>query len=112
MSLSYKVFIVLLAVVGFKAQAQCMGEAQVIAPIVSIESDNLRYCRVYIDPSKTRVYNESMVCPLDISEVVAKGVEVGLQAGHDCRLQAGDELNGIIVKTKEGTIIWEDVFPR
>lgn len=110
MSLSSKIVMVLLTGLAFKAQAECLGEAQVIAPIVSTQSDNLHYCRVYIDQSQARVYNESMVCPLDISEVVAKGVEVGLKNGHECRLQSGEELNGIIVKTKTGSIIWEDGF--
>lgn len=111
MSVSCKVFSILITVVGFKASALCLGEAQVIAPIISTQTDRLHSCRVYIDLSKVRVYNESMVCPLDINEVVTNGVEVGLKADLSCRLLIGDELNGIIVKTKKNSIIWEDAFP-
>ena len=90
-----------------QAQASCLGEAQIIAKIASIQSDSLSTCKAYIDLTAVRIYNESMVCPLDLSEVHSKGVEVGFVDGHDCRLQSGDELNGTLVKINDELIVLE-----
>lgn len=80
------------------AQATCLGEAQIIAKVSDIKLTMLN-CTVKIDPASVSFFNDSMVCPLDIDAVLAEGVEVGIKDGHDCALNRGDTLSGIIVRS-------------
>lgn len=87
------------------AHAQCLGEAQIIAKVESIISrDMMMGCTVNVTPATIIMYNESRVCPLDLNEVLAQGIEVGLSNGHDCTYNEGDEFSGVIVKKTWGTI--------
>lgn len=97
------------ALVSFVAQASmaaCLGEAQIIAKVQNNTKTHLS-CVASIDASSIVQYNESMVCPLDLIEVLESGVQVGLIDGHDCRLQAGDVITGVLVKTASGSIVLE-----
>lgn len=90
------------------AQATCLGEAQIIAQVAGVKNKTMLNCSVEIDPATIRHYSESMVCPLGIDEVLAEGIEVGLKDGHDCRLERGDTLSGIVVRSAAtGKIILE-----
>jgi len=96
----------LITVVAQASMATCLGEAQIIAK-VQANTKSLSSCVASIDASSIVQYNESMVCSLDLGEVLEKGVEVGFKDGHDCRLQAGDVITGVLVKTASGSIVLE-----
>ena len=85
----------------------CSGEAQIIAKVGQIISRDMSECVVSIDPSSIVQYNVNQTCPLDLSEVMEKGVEVGLSNGHDCNYRAGDDISGVIVKTAWDTLVLE-----
>ncbi len=85
----------------------CTGEAQIIAKVGQIISKDMSECVVSIDAKSVVQYNISQVCPLDFSEVLEKGVEVGLSNGHDCKLNPGDDISGVIVKTAWDTLVLE-----
>lgn len=86
------------------ALADCLGEAQIIAKVGSINKKTMLSCRVNIEPASIIQYNMNMNCPLDIDEVLANGVEVGLKDGHDCRLDVGDSVSGVLYKDSVGRI--------
>lgn len=87
--------------------ANCLGEAQIIAQVSGVKSKSLGHCTVDINVETIRQYNVNMTCPLDLSEVLVAGVDVGLKNGHDCALEAGDEISGVLVLNKAGKIILE-----
>lgn len=101
-----KLLVVALIAVSAQASMACLGEAQIIAKVQSISKTNLS-CVAYVNASSIVQYNQSVVCSLDLSEVFQQGVEVGLVDGHDCRLQAGDMITGVLVKTASGQIVLE-----
>lgn len=94
----------LIAVVAQTSMANCLGEAQIIAKVESV-TKTLSSCVAHV--SSIEQYNSSMVCALDIEEVVSQGVEVGLMNGHDCRLEPGSVLTGVLVKNAAGKIVLE-----
>ncbi len=96
--------VALISVVAQASMANCLGEAQIIAKVRE-NTKSLSSCVAHIDTSSIIQYNESGVCPLDLSEVIEKGVEVGMINGHDCRVQAGEPISGVLVKTQSGAII-------
>lgn len=96
----------LITVATQASMANCLGEAQIIAKVQSV-SKTWTSCVAHVSTESIKQYNESMVCPLDLSEVLAKGVEVGFIDGHDCRLQPNDAISGVLVKTETGRIILE-----
>jgi hypothetical protein len=95
---------VMMAVNAF-ANTNCLGEAQIIAKVAGIQKKTLLNCRVQVGAVST--YNMNQNCPLDIDEVLSYGVEVGLKDGHDCALNSGDILTGIIVKDSAGRLVLE-----
>lgn len=97
-----------LVILGSNAVATaCIGEAQLIANIASVEKVSMNSCKAFIDPASVTFFAESMVCPLDLSEIISEGVEVGMKDGHDCALESGQDLNGIIVKNAAGVLSLE-----
>ncbi len=89
------------------ASANCLGEAQIIAKITGRSTNSLTFCTAKIDASSVRVYNQNGMCPMDLSEVISKGIEMNLSNGHDCDINVGDEINGVIVKRIDGKIVLE-----
>jgi hypothetical protein len=98
--------VALISVVAQTSMANCLGEAQIIAKVQG-NKKSLSSCVAMIDSSSIVQYNESMVCPLDLGEVLEQGVEVGMKDGHDCRLEAGDVITGVLVKNQAGKIVLE-----
>ncbi len=97
-----------LAIMGAGTVASaCVGEAQLIAQIATVEKVSMNSCKAFIDPNSVTFFSESMVCPLDLSEIISEGVEVGMKDGHDCALESGEALNGIIVKNGAGSLSLE-----
>lgn len=90
---------------SYAKSSECQQEAQIIAQVKAVESKSLYGCTVSVTDIK--LYNESQVCALFLDDVLASGVEVGLKNGHDCRLEAGDMLTGILFKNADGVIILE-----
>ncbi len=101
-----KAFTVIFAILTLSAfaNASCIGEAQIIAKVDSLKSDSMTTCRVMIKSAS--LYNESIICPLDLSEVMSEGIEIGLKNGHDCEFES-DVISGILVKNKAGVIYLE-----
>lgn len=96
-------------IVSFVAQfsaAACLGEAHVIAKIKST-SKTLTSCVAYLDQSSMVHYSMNSICPLDIGEVYQTGIEVGLVNGHDCFLESGSQVSGVLVKKQSGKIVIE-----
>lgn len=88
---------------GLFANASCIGEAQIIAKVDKKVTDSMTYCRVFITKEYPKTYNPSLMCPLDISEVMSKGIEIGLKNGHDCELDS-DTITGVLVQNSAGDI--------
>lgn len=78
----------------FSAQANCIGEAQIIGRISEVRK-TLTSCRAFLS-ADTRIQT-SMACPLDEGKLYSEGIEVGLMNGHDCKMEAGDSISGILV---------------
>jgi hypothetical protein len=72
-------------------------EAQIIAKISKVDKA-YSSCVAQIELRDIRFFSSSRVCPLDQVEVLDLGVNVGLKDGHDCGLDVGDEINGIIYR--------------
>ncbi len=90
-----------------QASADCLGEAQIIATITERSTDSLTHCTAKIDASSVKVYNQNGMCPMDLSEVISLGIQMGLTNGHDCDITVGGEINGIIYKRIDGKIVLE-----
>lgn len=91
----------------FASTPACLGEAQIIAKVSSIADKDSYDCVVHIDAASIVQYNINQICPLDLGEVLAQGVSVGLANGHDCSYSAGDDISGVIVKKEWGTLVLE-----
>lgn len=87
------------------ASASCIGEAQFIAKVGQISKKTMYDCVVKLDETSVTHYRESIVCPLDLSEVLETGISVGLINGHDCAYSTGDQISGVVVKKDDGTLI-------
>lgn len=85
----------------------CSGEAQIIAKVDQIIDGDMFNCVVSIDSNSIVQYNVNQTCPLDMNEVLKKGVALGLINGHDCPLSSGDDISGVIVKTAWDTLVLE-----
>jgi len=82
----------------------CLGEAQLIAQVARTEK-TMASCRVYIEG--VRYYQINQICPLDLSEVINQGIEVGLSSGLDCAFKEGSDISGIVVKSPQNFIFLE-----
>lgn len=87
------------------AEKSCVAEAQIIAKVGELRGNSTTSCRVFI--SSVVMYNENMTCPLDISEVMQKGIEIGLKNGHDCEYDS-DIISGVLVQNSAGIISLEN----
>lgn len=92
--------------IGSAASANCLGEAQIISKVTAIDK-SLISCKAQVTAQSVSFYQENQLCPLDLAEVVSQGVEVGLENGHDCKLNVGDTLTGILVLQPHGVIFLE-----
>ncbi len=84
----------------------CRPEAQIIAVVSDTKKVGIGSCVAKFDASLIRQFNPSGVCPLDIAEAL-NGVEVGVKNGHDCALEIGQILSGILYKNSAGQIYLE-----
>ncbi len=90
-----KAFLVIAATLTFSvAQASCIGEAQIIGKIERVKK-SLTECRAFLT-ADTKIQT-SMVCPLDEGKLAMEGFLVGIVNGHDCALNAGSDVSGILV---------------
>lgn len=86
-------------------------QAQIIADVVSVETDSLTFCRAKVSYNSIKVFNpygdnqyiDGDICPLYRQEVVTKGIDFPLINGHDCEVP--DEINGVIYKMENSNKI-------
>lgn len=83
----------LLMLSSLSANADCLGEAQVIAKVKEAKA-----CKATLDVQSVRHYAENLTCPLSLTDVLNQGIQ-------DCTLREGDDVNGILVLTNDGKII-------
>lgn len=88
----------LLILISASAAQACLGEAQLIAPVKYTQRTGYSSCKAFIDTTQVKFFAESRVCPLSLAEIANEGIEVGFMNGHDCRLDAGDVVNGVIAR--------------
>ena len=86
------------------SQKNCQQEAQVIGKVKSYDK-SLYGCQVMLDGASIQFYKASQVCPLELDEVILSPIQVGLSGGHDCRLDVGETLSGVLIKNSAGQII-------
>jgi hypothetical protein len=83
-------------------------EAQIIATVSYSDKVSMTSCLAKIKIEGVRIFNAHVFCPLNLEEIIEAGIEVGFRNGHECRLSAGDEINGIVFKDKAGKIVLEN----
>ena len=83
----------------------CIGEAQIIAKVKSIKKKTATECVVDIDPLGVQYYNMSVICPLDIDEVLQRGISVGFIEGNECYISTDGKISGVAVLKHNVTII-------
>ena len=90
-------------------EAPCKGnkEAQIIAEIEETVSDSLTYCIAKLGTDSIKLFNESRVCPLSLSDILKKGVHFPLQNGHDCEIKSGQMISGVLI-SENGIIRLEE----
>ena len=91
--------------VGSAAFANCLGEAQINTTIASVEIMSTTKCKVQLVPTSN--FQDNQLCPLDIDEVLSKGVTVGLDSNGACEFKAGENFARILVLKADGTIVIE-----
>lgn len=88
---------VLAAIVAFSISVPalaCIGEAQVLGKVREVRK-TMTSCRVLLTSDSVVTVNP--LCPLDHSDIEARGISVGMIDGHDCEYNAGDDISGILV---------------
>lgn len=98
------IFSLLALSLSANAQSACLGEAQIIAKVDSLNTNSMTFCRVMV--KEISFYNESAICPLNVADVLEQGIEIGLKNGHDCEYDS-DTISGVVVRTKAGHLILE-----
>ena len=81
-------------ILSFGSSANCIGEAQVIGKVKEVHK-TLTSCKVILTSDSDIRLSE--VCPLDGGRLFGEGIEVGLVNGHDCQMQPGDLISGVLV---------------
>lgn len=84
----------------------CFGEAQIVTQVAKYEN-TLMSCRAFVDTNMISFFSENQACPLKLSEIISKGIEVGLQDGHDCAVEIGEKIDGVVVKNAAGDLTIE-----
>lgn len=96
----------LIAFTASLSMATCLGEAQIIAKASEVTRSGAASCHVIVDAYSVVQFNPSYVCPLDIDEVLASGIEVGTTS-EKCSLEAGQDFSGVVYKNADGKIVLE-----
>lgn len=92
--------ITVLLTASLTTQAQCLGEAQIIAQVASSQKTSQTSCKVQI--KEVRHYAASMVCPLDLTDIMAEGITTATLADGSCLTE---EISGVVVRTSSGDLI-------
>lgn len=101
--------LLVLALFGLTAQSAfsaCLGEAQIIARISSIEPVSSGLCIAQIEAADVRFFSENQLCPLTLDEVVASGIFVKAD-NTQCFLSADGELSGVVKVNGDGDLVLE-----
>lgn len=96
-----KVIGIILSIFAFNSYA-CVGEAQLIAKVASVKTQE-QSCKVMIKDMS--FYLVSQVCPLFASEVTYEGLTFDKV---DCEaLEVGESISGVAVRLEDGSITLE-----
>ena len=90
----FKLFLTIALITSFTVQANCIGEAQLNGKINKIVK-SFSSCRAFLSVDSN--IQQSAVCPLDEGKLNSEGIEIGLMNGHDCKMEVGDMISGILV---------------
>ncbi|RYF09755.1 MAG: hypothetical protein EOO77_23075 [Oxalobacteraceae bacterium] len=96
--------LVMFALLASQSAFACYGEAQIIAIIQTTAKSGQQSCKAYVNQNLVQFFASSAVCPLDLSAIANEGVEVGMINGPDCAMEAGQTLNGVIVRNGAGVL--------
>jgi hypothetical protein len=91
---SLPILILLISISTSFASEKCIGEAQVIGKIQEVRK-TLTSCRAFLTSNSD--IRTSGICPLDEGKLYSEGIEVGLKNGHDCKIETGESISGILV---------------
>lgn len=83
-----------------QAQSTCLGEAQLIAQVDRLQSDNAGSCKIII--KDVSFYAANQLCRLELSEIMAEGIEIGITDGQ-CTYSL-DNVSSLVVRTEDGKI--------
>ncbi|MDO9181803.1 MAG: hypothetical protein Q7U04_05315 [Bacteriovorax sp.] len=89
-----KAFLLMTLALSFSAHANCIGEAQINGKIKEV-TKTLSSCRAFL--TEDSMIQTSGICPLNEGKLASEGIEVGLVSGHDCKMEAGESISGVLV---------------
>ncbi len=100
----------ILLVLGFMtvnfAEA-CVGEAQIIAEVQSVQPLDSKTCLVSINPYSVRFFSANGTCPLDLNYVFNNSIRISTKSDGVCPIHPGAEISGVLVVNEEGNIFLE-----
>lgn len=86
-----------------RLSTSCQGEAQIIATVAHSKNTELG-CLAFI--KQISYYNESGVCPLNITEIALKGIYVAAPGVTACEF-SDQEISGVVVLDDNGQLYLE-----
>ena len=101
--------IIIATLIAFSAHlslANCLSEAQIIAKALEVTRTGTASCHVVINAHSIVQFNPSYICPLDIDEISASGVEVN-SSSENCSVEVGQIFSGVVYKNADGKIVLE-----
>jgi hypothetical protein len=101
------IYSLLVLIVSSSAAFACDGEAQLKAPIQSLQMLSSGSCLAKIDAAQTQFYASSEVCPLDLMDIQNEGVELKWTSPSQCQLGKIQEVNGLVYRDSSGHLVLE-----
>lgn len=87
-----------------------IAEAQIIAKVKSVKKVKNNLCKLQIHEKSIRAFNAHALKPLFVEDVLFRGVLVGKKADGTCRISANEEISGVVIMRKDGSVILEDAI--
>lgn len=101
------IYSMLVLILTSSAALACEGEAQLKAPVQSLQLLSSGACLVKIDANQTQFYASSEVCPLDLMDIQNEGVELKSITPSQCQLGEIQEVNGLVYRDSAGHLVLE-----
>lgn len=87
------------------ASEECVPAAQLRAKATIVAKSEIG-CKVSVSLSSIELYLPAQsACPLQLDEVLASGIDVGVVNGHICDIPADGIINNILIKDASGAIV-------